>query len=251
MNMKFTKTLLISLNLILASSIQSAAAPRPIAVDSRIKTLVYSGNEVFRIVIHYGYQTSIEFAEHEEVQTISMGNNFAWQVTPLDNRLFIKPLEESIITNMTVITNLRAYQFEVQSKSLSYAADEELVYVLRFFYPDSEHDEIKPEVEKSSVVESIAIPKPFNYNYSIKGPDKMAPIEIFDDGINTYFKFPNSVPRNAIRIQEAQSKSKGTELNVRYKGSYLYVNTVTKEFLILSGKESVSVFNEDYTGVGK
>ena len=97
----------------------SAAANRPVAIDSRIKTFIYSENEIFRIVINYGYQTSVEFAEGEEIQTISVGNNFAWQLTPVGRRLFIKPLEENILTNMTILTNKRVYQFEVQSKSQS------------------------------------------------------------------------------------------------------------------------------------
>ena len=61
---------------------------QPIAIDSRIKTFIYSENEVFRLVVHYGYQTSIEFAEDEEIQTISAGNNYAWQLKnskPIDN----------------------------------------------------------------------------------------------------------------------------------------------------------------------
>ncbi|MDJ1407606.1 MAG: hypothetical protein MRQ13_04430 [Candidatus Midichloria sp.] len=44
---------------------------KPIATDSRIRTFVYSQNEVFGIVVHYGYQTNIEFADGEEIQTIS------------------------------------------------------------------------------------------------------------------------------------------------------------------------------------
>jgi type IV secretion system protein VirB9 len=65
---------------------------KPIAMDSRIKTFIYSENEVFRLVVHYGYQTSIEFADGEEIQTISVGNNYAWQLTPVGRRLFIKAI---------------------------------------------------------------------------------------------------------------------------------------------------------------
>ena len=85
----------------------NANAARPIVSDSRIKTLVFSESEVFKVVLHYGYQSNIEFAKNESVEAISMGNTYAWQVTPVENRIFLKPLEPEAHTNMTVITDKR------------------------------------------------------------------------------------------------------------------------------------------------
>lgn len=150
----------------------------PVAIDSRIKTLIFSENEVFRLVVHYGYQTSIEFQEGEEVQSISVGNNYAWTLTPLGRRLFIKPLEDNILTNMTILTNQRAYQFEIQSKPISNSIDEELVYVVRFFYPGEGFDSKRPDVAFNEV-ESIPALKPYNFNYTLTGPDKFAPLKVF------------------------------------------------------------------------
>lgn len=118
-----------------ASNVYAAV---PITTDNRIKTYVYNENEVFLLVIHYGYQSNIEFANGEEVETISIGDSYAWKVTPVGRRLFIKPLEENIHTNMTVITNKRTYQFDVMSKLPDENIDNELVYVVRFYYPDQE-----------------------------------------------------------------------------------------------------------------
>jgi type IV secretion system protein VirB9 len=117
------------------------ATDEPITIDRRIKTYVYSENEVFKLVIHYGYQTNIEFAQGEQVQTISMGDNFAWKITPAGRRLFIKPLQENIHTNMTIITNKRTYQLDLFAKAATDLDDDELVYVLRFFYPIQETKE--------------------------------------------------------------------------------------------------------------
>jgi type IV secretion system protein VirB9 len=113
-----------------------AAAAQPIVTDSRIKTYVYNENEVYSMLIYFGYQSSIEFGLNEEVQTISIGDSYAWKVTPVGRRLFIKPLEENIHTNMTIITNKRTYQFDVISRTSDASVNQELVYVVRFFYPD-------------------------------------------------------------------------------------------------------------------
>lgn len=107
----------------------------PITTDSRIKTYVYSPNEVYLLVLHYGFQSHIEFAKNEKIETITLGDSYAWKITPLDNRLFIKPMEKDIRTNMTIITNVRTYQFDIVSKELEDGDEKDLVYVIRFYYP--------------------------------------------------------------------------------------------------------------------
>lgn len=126
----------LSVLLIIMSTIKVVNAQVPIATDNRIKTYIYNENEVFKILVHYGYQSSIELAYGEEVQTISMGDSYAWKITPIGRRIFIKTLEENIHTNMTIITNKRTYQFDIISKPPSENFDKELSYVVRFFYPE-------------------------------------------------------------------------------------------------------------------
>lgn len=123
-------------------SFSSVRSDEPITTDSRVKTYVYNENEIYPLKIFYGYQTSIEFAKGEEVSTISMGDSYAWQITPVGRRIFVKPLEENMHTNMTILTNKRAYQFDLFSKKIEGEFDSDLVYVMRFYYPDTD-DQIK------------------------------------------------------------------------------------------------------------
>jgi type IV secretion system protein VirB9 len=217
------------------------ASNQPIATDSRIRTLVYTESEVFRVVVHYGYQTSLEFAEGEEVQTISVGTNYAWQLSPLGRRLFIRPLEEGVKTNMTIITNRRTYQFEIESKAHTSVSDEELVYVVRFFYPDEELDSIEPGDEELSAPTSTV--KPYNFNYTLEGNDAIAPLKVFDDGINTFFEFLPDTLYSVPTIQ-AKDKDKFVQLEPREKGGYIVVNKVASEFKIRDGDREVTIYNE-------
>ncbi len=114
----------------------AAIADEPITTDNRVKTYIFNENEVYNITIFYGYQTSIEFAKGEEVVTISMGDSYAWKINSIGHRLFIKPLEDDMHTNMTIITNKRAYQFDLFSKKADGSLSKELVYVMRFYYPE-------------------------------------------------------------------------------------------------------------------
>ena len=144
MSLNILKRILVILTLAISvMPCLSFATDDLITTDRRIKTYIYSENEVFKLVLHYGYQTSIEFADDEQVQTISMGDNFAWKVTPSGKRLFVKPLQENVHTNMTIITNKRTYQFDLFAKAAVALDNDDLVYVLRFFYPlqDSEKNQ--------------------------------------------------------------------------------------------------------------
>lgn len=219
-----------------------ATVSKPVAIDSRIKTYIYSENEVFRLVVHYGYQTSIEFAEGEEIQTISVGNNYAWQLTPIGRRLFIKPLEENILTNMTILTNKRAYQFEVQSKLLSYTVDEELVYVVRFFYAEEDFDKNRPSIIAQEA-EPLPVIKPFNFNYKLTGPDEIAPIKVFDDGINTFLKFDDNL--QTLPKFEGKQGDQYIELQPRRRSDYIILNTIAPEFRLSRNNKVVMVYNDN------
>ncbi len=128
-------------------------ADEPITTDNRVKTYVYNENEVYPLVMFYGYQTSIEFAVGEELSNISIGDSYAWSVTPIGRRIFIKPLEANMHTNMTILTNKRAYQFDLFSKKADGSFDKELVYVMRFYYPENKLENApveNPELNQNS-----------------------------------------------------------------------------------------------------
>ena len=227
----------------LFSSVSVTATPLP--TDSRIKTFVYSENEVFRVVVHHGYQTSIEFAKDEEIQTVFLGNNYAWQLTPLGRRLFIKAIEDEIMTNMTIITNQHVYQFEVESKSASQALDAELAYVVRFFYPDSKMDKVLPKLKNYNDVDNAEIIQPFNFNYSLTGPDELAPVKVFDDSVSTYMEFDSQITKTLPKFYKL-SFSGQEEIVSSQRGGYVVLPVVSKNIIVKDGKKEVVVFNENY-----
>ncbi|MDC0864562.1 TrbG/VirB9 family P-type conjugative transfer protein [Rickettsiaceae bacterium] len=106
-----------------------------LTTDNRIRTYRYNPNDVYLLVIYSGFQSSIEFAKDETVETIAAGDSYAWQMTPLGNRIFIKSIERNIRTNVTIITNKRTYQIDLASKELEDGDENDLVYVMRFQYP--------------------------------------------------------------------------------------------------------------------
>ncbi len=121
--------------MLFASPVFAFVTGTPVPTDSRIKTFVYNANDVYRVLTHYGYQMNIEFGEEEEINTISVGDRSGWQITPDENRIFVRAMEDKAHTNMTVVTDQRTYQFDLYSAQPGQQGWDELVYVVRFYYP--------------------------------------------------------------------------------------------------------------------
>lgn len=245
----------------------------PLLTDSRIKTFVYSENDVFNVLTHYGYQSNIEFAKNEEIQTISVGDRVGWQIIPAGQRLFIRALEESVHTNMTVVTSKRAYQFDLRSSGAGpLHPSEELVYVARFFYPGeskpSPHAKIPvpivqpiptavqappPVIAPTPVATAAPIVPvaaaapviPVNYEYTYSGPDDIAPLKIFDDGSSTYFKLPVSAISQPPSVYALDAAGRPTPVRLEQTSDgFARVNVIAERFALRQGTNTVTVYNE-------
>jgi len=129
-------------------AVKASLDVQSLTTDNRIKTYIYSPNEVFLLVLHYGFQSNIEFAKGEEIKTITLGDTFAWKITPLENRLFVRAMEKNIRTKMTVITNKRTYEFDIVAKELDEGEEKDLVYVIRFYYPENKRRTVRRDVRQ-------------------------------------------------------------------------------------------------------
>lgn len=216
--------------------------PRSIATDFRLRTVRYSPNEVFKFTGHYGYQSSIEFSPEETIQTVSIGDSIAWMVDPAKDRLFIKPIEQDAMTNMTVITDKRTYHFELHAMETEDIQDQSMVFVMRFVYP--EDDAVGMANMQDPVPDYQGEPDKFNFNYMIQGSEMIAPIRIFDDGEFTYFEFREKnadVP--AIFFVDAASNEE--LINFRTVGNFIVVERVSPIYTMRRGPYIVCVYNQN------
>lgn len=241
-----------------------AQAVVPVVSDSRIKTLVYNPNDVYSLLTHYGYQSNIEFAARETVQTVSVGDRVAWQIIPAGRRLFIKAMEEGAHTNMTVVTNKRAYQFDLRSSTRTpLHPSEELVYVVRFFYPQEQPVQSAPQAYRApapapvqaapvaavqsmpmSAAAVVAAPQALNYQYTLSGPDAVAPVRVYDDGRATYLRFRTELA-TPVQVFAPIAGGRLQPLAVsRNAQGELVVNTVQSRLIVRSGAQQVIVYNE-------
>lgn len=250
MKMRSVMRNIILISVILFSSVNawSADVPVPVATDSRIKTFVYSENDVFNIVTHYGYESNIEFPANEQIETISIGDRMGWIIVTAGRRLFIRPTLAHARTNMTLVTNKRAYQFDLTAVPAVYSPNEELAYVVRFFYPDDKKNALPQAAysdEMAPAPPSDAPPAAAgknNYKYSYTGDEQVAPVKVFDDGAVTYFKFGAGV--DSPKISAVGSDKREVPVSARKEGGYWVVDAVSAQFVVRQGSATACIFNE-------
>lgn len=216
--------------------------PRPIATDSRIRTVRYSPDEVYQFIGHYTYHSIIEFETDEEIQTVSVGDSIAWLLNPSGNRLFLKPIEQNALTNMSVLTNKRSYLFELHAEEAADIRDPSMVFVLRFIYPQNDAAAVE-FTSADSEPDIQSEPEKYNFNYTLRGIDTIAPIRIFDDGEFTYFEFRDKNAEIPAFFKVDPLKNEQI-VNFRKRGNYIIVEQVASQFTLRRGAEIVCVYNE-------
>ncbi len=242
--MSIIRNIVIVLLVILNANVAYAAREaKPIKIDHRVRTIMYQPDEVYKYVGHFQYQTSIEFAPDEVIGTISMGDSTGWMLNPVGNRLFLKPLEQDATTNMTLITNKRVYLFELHARETDDINDKEMMFIMRFIYPDEDNLTVSRYLDSVPVPDLEKDADKYNFNYTISGTDEIAPIRIFDDGEFTYFEFKD---KNAEVPAFFWVDSKGEEalINYRTRGDYIVVERVASRYTLRHGRDIVCVFNE-------
>ncbi|HYJ82504.1 MAG TPA: TrbG/VirB9 family P-type conjugative transfer protein [Allosphingosinicella sp.] len=143
--------------------------------DPRLQSIAYAANQVILLEGSPGYHITIELSPDERIETVAVGDSSAWQVTA--NRrgdlLFVKALTGGVSTNMTAITNVRTYNFELVPVSST-----QMAYTVRFLYPP-------PPTTEEELADATA-----EGRYRLGGDHALRPSGISDDGVHTYIRWP-------------------------------------------------------------
>ena len=220
----------------LLASPASAVVPQPGPGDSRIHFVMYEPDQVVELHGALGFQMTVEFDPFEKIENVAIGDSLGWQVTPnrKANLLFLKPMAQRPDTNMTVVTNLRRYNFELSVRAAKTAKT--APFSVRFLYPPP-------------VTPVISPPPPFqpmdrNHAYSYQGSDKVVPDRLFDDGEATYFVFREHEDLPAIFAIETTGAE--SVVNSHVREGYVVVDRTAPGFVLRRGAEVTRVFNDGF-----
>jgi len=174
-------------------------APQPGTGDPHLQLVNYNAGQIVQLRGAAGYQLMVELSPDEQVQSVALGDSAAWGVSinKAGDRLFIKPLQALVPTNMTVVTSVRDYNFEL----LPLAGPEgDMPYTVRFQYPAA-----RPEIADGQYVDVSAAARRLS-KYRISGARAVRPASISDDGQRTYISWPKGASIPAVYTLDGSGK---------------------------------------------
>lgn len=234
---------------LLAAELCTSALALPAkAQDPRLVDRLYDPEQVVRIEGKANVQATIKFGPDEFIENVAIGDSRSWQITPNKraNLLFVKPLAERAATNMTVVTNLHTYLFDLVASPKVEAP----LYVLSFSYPkELQPEPLQPaeqasEAEMAAATDPYAVVDPAELNFAWKGSGdaNLLPTSIYDDGEATFLAWPAERVVPAILVKNRE----GVEgpVNFAVRGDLIVVDGVPHEVVLRAGDDTAQLVNQ-------
>ena len=220
-------------------------------VDPRIRTAVYSTDEVYRLYGYVGYHLDLEFEADETFEALSGGDLEGVTYSAHGNVLTLKPKVAATEMNLAVTTNKRRYYFEYSVSARRPNPDfAPVMYAVRFSYPpqhsagDGLTDEERVQLDLSRARRARAR----NTDYWFCGDSAMKPIAASDDGVQTRITFPARSELPALFVRNDD----GTEslLNFSIDQGDVLIHRISPRFIVRRGRLTGCIVNKGFVGGG-
>jgi type IV secretion system protein VirB9 len=205
--------------LVAAAPAEAAVSPRPGGGDPRVQTIEYDAQQVVMLQVAFGYALTVEFASDERIENVAVGNSGVWQVqsNKSADRLFIKPMQATGDTDMTVITDTRSYNFELKALP---APDATTPFFVQFLYPVA----VSPPLEAAPAESG---------SYSFRGDRVLRPSSMSDDGHFTYMFWPSRQAIPAVYLIDDDGHE--TLANGAMRSGRYVIDRIASEFVFRLG----------------
>ncbi|MEO4090765.1 TrbG/VirB9 family P-type conjugative transfer protein [Acinetobacter pittii] len=243
------KKTIISATLCVASALainlaHAEVSPRGAGGDTRIMTVSYDPNEVVLIKAKAGIATNIVLNPDETYQTHAFGDSAAWFFSNFGNNIFIKPKVVDGSTNLTVVTDRRTYNFYIQ-----YTKKYE-TFQVKFTYPE----QVALKADKKALENKLNNRfdgKVINLAYYMKGSYAVKPINTWDDGSFTYFKFGNNTDLPAIyAVDDKGNESLYNRTVLGANNNVIMLHGISKKWRLRIGNSALDVQNMAFNEAG-
>jgi type IV secretion system protein VirB9 len=184
---------------ILAAPAIAQVRPHPGGSDPHLQVVDYSEGQIVQLTGVPGYQLMVELSPDEQVQSVALGDSGAWQVSLSKdgNRLFLKPVQADGATNMTVVTSVRLYAFDLMSSG---GPMFDTPYTVQFRYP------APATLSGGSQYVDVSAASRRLSRYRVSGDRQLRPQSVSDDGQHTYISWPKGSPIPAVYTPDRSGK---------------------------------------------
>jgi type IV secretion system protein VirB9 len=236
------------------SAAAAAAAASPDAgaagVDSRLRSVVYSGDEVYRLRGYAGYQIDLEFELGESFIGLGAGDVEGLAFVAQANHLFIKPKAINVRTNLTVLTTRRSYHFDYTAAPAPPDPDRlDVIYVLRFLYPKSVAESAAAAPSADAALASGPKVRVRHTDYWYCGRSTLQPLAAWDDGVHTHLQFNPRVELPALFVRNDDGSESLINFNVEH--GEVVIHRIARQFTVRRGKLTGCIVNKDFAGSGE
>jgi type IV secretion system protein VirB9 len=222
--------------------------PQKGSSDPRIRSALYSADQVYRLYAYVGYQIELEFEPGETYVGIGGGDLEGLTVGSFDNHVLLKPKAANVGTNLTVFTNRRHYHFEYSASARRPNLEhDEVIYAVRFTYPAVAGPTPEERIEQDLARASEGRAR--NVGYWFCGNEAVKPVAASDDGVHTRLTFAATAELPAIFIRNDD----GTEslLNFSLDQGDVIIHRVARRFILRRGKLTGCIVNAGFLGGGE
>jgi type IV secretion system protein VirB9 len=149
--------------------------------NPHLQSIAYDPQQIVRLEGAQGYGLTVSLSPDEQVRNVAVGDPSAWHVTVNNagDHLFINAVAP-VATNMTVITSVRVYNFELYPVAEPMA---DTPYTVSFTYPQF----VGPVPEMPYV--DVSPLRRAQSRYRISGDRAIKPDAVTNDGEHTYISW--------------------------------------------------------------
>ena len=228
---------------LIASCMLSPALALP--YDARVRIIDFDPHGVVPLTAIVGYHDHYEFEPDEHIVNLGAGDSSALDVGAEANHLLIKPRSALPSTNLTIITNKRAYFVDYRALGRAPRADE-ATYSISFRYAATVPAQSDRGV--APVIPSRLDPAPDarNLNYWYCGSPRLRPTAAADDGLQLQLTFAPDTELPAIYALGAD----GTEslVNTHSERDTVFVHRIAARYVLRRGHDVGCVVDRSERG---
>ncbi|MCZ2327842.1 P-type conjugative transfer protein VirB9 [Bartonella sp. F02] len=227
-----------------ATPVQALQTPFSSQHDHRIRYVTYDGADVVQIETVLGVATHIILEEGEQYITHAFGDSEAYAFAHRGRHIFIKPKAELANTNLIIVTDKRSYKFRLQFRNDRAGA----TYELAFHYPETDAKKVQESKRHVAIERAFHKgAKTYNLNYTMSGDRDIAPINAWDNGLITYFKFSANMDMPSIYVVDSEGKESLIPRTVMGdSNNIIALHKINPRWIIRLGNRALAIFNEAY-----
>lgn len=220
---------------------QKGAKARPIMSSDGMVRFAY-GQTMPKLTCSPTRACDVEMEPGEEVMQVVLGDSANWKWVPADSKengklvhhVVIQPLDNSLETNLIIMTSKRSYHIKLVAPKVEGA------YLNRigFYYPQdlvtnwtkSNEAALQAEVAETEgqVLDTAVSLDKLDFDYKIEGAKELRPKRVFNDGGRVYIEMPKGInaeespilllldENNKVQVVNYRVKNDATEEQIHY-----------------------------------